>query len=100
MNELEKLKLNLDKAIAQGRKIETLTGMEEWQFFAGYLRATREEITNRVMQGQFLNNRREEDFNKGIAEAIRVILDSAEGFKNKAEKAKKEYKKIEEQENV
>lgn len=89
-SDLDKLRPGLEKAIDQGRKIETLTSMEEWQFFEGWLKQAHEEIVIAVMNGDFLGNPEREAFHKGMARTLKIILETVDGFKKAKDRATKE----------
>lgn len=94
--EFDKLRAKWDKAVEQGKKIEQLTNQDEWRFLEGYLKATADELADRVMRGEFLNNMRVEDFNKGVITGLRMVIESTVQFKKAKETAETAAKKYRE----
>jgi SRSO17 transposase len=68
---------------------------DEWHFFAGWIKRTTDLLTGQIIQGDFLDNQRKEDFTKGIITALNMFLADAERFKTKAETARRKIKEIE-----
>lgn len=94
-DEFEKQKNSYLKAIEQGGKIQHLVSLDEWGFFRGWIESSVQEITERVMRGEFLKNLREEDYNKGLAAGLQMILDGADSFVTKAEVSRRKLKDLE-----
>ena len=96
-SEVDRLKARYAKDIEAGRKIETLTSMDEWHFYAEVLRNSADELVDRIIRGEFLSNQREEDFNKGVANAIYMLIDGVDNFKTRAKDARGKARALEDE---
>lgn len=71
--------------IEQGQKMDNLTAAPEWEFFSGWLQATKDRLQRQVNSTAFVNDHNGYlDARAGIA-TIDMIFDGIEKFKKNAE---------------
>lgn len=89
-DEFEKKRLLLQKKLEQGEQIINLEMAPEWEFFTGWLEASKKELTGRVLGENFIRDHNGYLFNVGAIRAIDQILNGIESFKNEYSRASKQ----------
>lgn len=89
-DEFEKKRIALLKALEQGETMSNLQMAPEWDFFIGWLEATKKELANRVLSENFIKDHNGYLFTTGAYQAIDRILLGIKGFENAYNKASKQ----------
>lgn len=89
-DEFEKKRLALLKALEQGEKMQNLQMAPEWEFFIGWLEATKQELAGRVLGENFIRDHNGYLFTTGAYQAIDRILLGIKGFEKAYSKASKQ----------
>lgn len=88
-------KAKLNKVIDQGSKLEQLYQQEDFQFFLGWITRKREITANAILNGS-TTDQKLEWLDKGRYTALTEVLEGAEAFADRAKKARKTLKKLDE----
>lgn len=86
--ELNKKRALLLKKLEQGEKIDNLVAAPEWEFFEGWLQASKQELITRVTSGAFIKDHEGYLFNIGAINTIDSIFKGINAFKRAFEQAK------------
>lgn len=89
-DEFERKRKMLQKALEQGEQINNLEMAPEWEFFKGWLEASRKELTDRVVGENFIRDHNGYLFTVGAIRAIDQIINGIEGFKKTYNRASKQ----------
>lgn len=93
--ELDKYRTKLIKSIGQGEQINNLTAAPEWEFFEGWLTASKDKLQRQMNSTAFINDHNGYlDARAGVA-AIDMILDGIQGFKNAYKRSVKALNEVE-----
>ncbi len=101
--DLDKLRVVFEKHIEQGEKMENLVNSDEWKFLVSFLEKVYDRMQKHVMEPNFTaSGQRQEDFSRGSAKALRILIDTPQKFvrkKAEAEKKLTEHEQAEDQQS-
>ena len=99
-DEFEKKRLSLLKALEQGEKMSNLQMAPEWEFFVGWLEATKTELAGRVLGESFIRDHNGYLFTTGAYQAIDRILLGIKGFEKAYKKASRQMLQLQKERDL
>ena len=93
-DELKKQRDKLIKAIDQGRTIENLTAAPEWEFFEGWIQATRKKLVDKIVSADFVNDHNGYLYTTAQVSAIDMVLKAVDAFKTAGKRSEKALERL------
>ena len=93
-DEFEKKRLALLKHLEQGEKMANLQMATEWEFFIGWLEASKKELANRILSENFIKDHNGYLFTTGAYQAIDRIILGIHSFEKAYNKASKDMLRL------
>lgn len=94
LNELERKRAKLVKALDQGEKINNLTASPEWEFFEEWLTSLDKQFTKQMRTGAFVKDHEGYIYAAALTSTIETILEGVKRFKKTYEHAGTELNNI------
>lgn len=96
MDEINNLRTHYARLIEDGQRIEAFANMPEWNWYVEHVaQPTIDENIDKIMRGKVATEK-EEWVLRGIVIGLRMLIEGTQGFKDNANRAKQNAKKLEE----
>lgn len=92
--ELEKRREQLLKALGQGERMQNLGMAPEWEFFIGWIEASKKKFERQIASDKFVNDHNGYLRVLGTIQALDMIIKGVDGFKKAYEQASKQFSEL------